>query len=75
MQVVYEKWYEDGHSQTGEPTLAELVVETISEYMGEMRQYCVYPVYQLLFVIFWIILFLRILELAMKISCMAMGKD
>ena len=47
-----KKWYEDGHSQTGEPTLAELVVETISEYMGEMRQYCVYPVYQLLFVIF-----------------------
>ncbi|RCK55189.1 Exocyst complex component SEC6 [Candida viswanathii] len=45
-------WYDDGNSQTGEPTTAELIVETISEYMGEMRQYCCYPVYQLLFRIF-----------------------
>ncbi|KAK6880861.1 Exocyst complex component SEC6 [Candida tropicalis] len=47
-----KKWYDDGNSQTGEPTIAELIVETISEYMGEMRQYCCYPVYQLLFRIF-----------------------
>ena len=34
-----KKWYEDGHSQTGEPTLAELV-ETISEYMGRDSVLC-----------------------------------
>ncbi|EMG45308.1 SEC6 Exocyst complex component SEC6 [Candida maltosa Xu316] len=47
-----KKWLEDGSSQTGEPTTANLVVETISEYMGEMRQYCVYDVYELMFRIF-----------------------
>ena len=67
-----KKWYDDGNSQTGEPTIAELIVETISEYMGEMRQYCCYPVYQLLFRIFWIISFLRILELDMKMYYMEM---
>lgn len=38
--------------QTGDAMMATLMTDTIAEYMGEIRWYCIYTIYQSLFQIF-----------------------
>lgn len=47
-----KKWLEDGMKQTGDAMMATLMTDTIAEYMGEIRWYCIYTIYQSLFQIF-----------------------
>lgn len=47
-QVFTKSWYED-KTQTDEPSIAERMVETIVEYMGELRGYASYEMYSITF--------------------------
>lgn len=41
-EVFKKSWYD---SPTGEPTMADRIVETLAEYMSELRSYCTYDIY------------------------------
>lgn len=45
-------WLEDGMKQTGDAMLATKMTETIFEYLNELRDYCIYTIYQNLCQIF-----------------------
>ncbi|CUM63643.1 uncharacterized protein PRCAT00001225001 [Priceomyces carsonii] len=51
LSTVFSKsWYDDGKSQkSDEPNMAEKIVETIAEYMEELRGYASYDIYLVTF--------------------------
>lgn len=52
-EVFTKSWYDDGKSHmTDEPTIAQRIVETISEYMEELRGYTTYDIYSVTFNVF-----------------------
>lgn len=49
-QVFTKEWYEGERTQTsGEPIMAEIIVSTIVEYMGDLRGYASYDIFSLTF--------------------------
>lgn len=52
-ELFTKNWYDDGKSHmTDEPSIAQRIVETISEYMEELRGYTTYDIYSVTFNIF-----------------------
>lgn len=52
LSTVFTKlWYDSGKAQSGEPIMAQKIVETIAEYMEELKGYASYDLYSLTFTV------------------------
>lgn len=44
-EVFKKSWYESDNHHGDEPIMADRIVETLAEYMSELRSYCTYDIY------------------------------
>lgn len=52
LSTVFTKlWYDSGKAQAGEPIMAQKILETIAEYMEELKGYASYDLYSLTFTV------------------------